>query len=194
MKQATRPAVPDFEPSLPNLLAHSVRSFGDKEFLVEADRRLSFAEADARSAELAKGLLALGVGKGTRLGLLMPNGIDWVLVWLAAARIGALTIPLSTLYKTHELAYSLAHTDIQLFVVSPGLVFPDYAPTIPGPALEAVCGPEPDPLLLAVVHPGSDDRPVPTADLLAPIVVGPGTARALQTVLDEDLPLRAPLG
>ena len=83
---------------------------------------------------------------------------------------------------------------VRLFVVSPGLVFPDYAPTIPGPALEAVCGPEPDPLLLAVVHPGSDDRPVPTADLLAPIVVGPGTARALQTVLDEDLPLRAPLG
>lgn len=83
---------------------------------------------------------------------------------------------------------------VRLFVVSPGLVFPDYAPTIPGTALEAVCGAEPDPLLLAVVHPGTDDRPVPTADLLAPIVVGPGTARGLQTVLDEDLPLRAPLG
>ena len=83
---------------------------------------------------------------------------------------------------------------VRLFVVSPGPVFPDYAPTIPGTALEAVCGAEPDALLLVVVHPGSEERTVPTADLLAPIVVGPATARALQTVLDEDLPLRAPLG
>ena len=83
---------------------------------------------------------------------------------------------------------------VRLFVVSPGLVFPDYAPTIPRPVLDAVGGDEPDVVLLVVVHPGSDDRPVPTADLLAPIVVDRAGGRALQTVLDEDLPLRAPLG
>ena len=48
-------------------------------------------------------------------------------------------------------------------------------------------------VLLAVVHPGPGDRLAPTADLLAPIVVDCATGRALQTVLDEDLPLRAPL-
>ncbi len=81
---------------------------------------------------------------------------------------------------------------VRLFVVSPGLVFPDYAPRIGRPVLEAVGDGDPA-VLLVVVHPGSDGRPVPTADLLAPIVVGPGTGRALQVVLDEDLPLRAAL-
>ena len=81
---------------------------------------------------------------------------------------------------------------VRLFVVSPALVFPDYAPRIGRAALEAV-GDGEDAVLLVVVHPGSDDRPVPTADLLAPILVDPVTGHALQTVLDEDLPLRAPL-
>lgn len=84
----------------------------------------------------------------------------------------------------------------RLFVISPGLVFPDYAPVIPRTALDAVCGTgaEPAYVLLAVVHPGPGERLAPTADLLAPIVVDCATGRALQVVLDEDLPLRAPLG
>ena len=81
---------------------------------------------------------------------------------------------------------------VRLFVVSPALVFPDYAPRIGRAVLEAV-GDGVDAVLLVVVHPGSDDRPVPTADLLAPILVDPATGHALQTVLDDDLPLRAPL-
>ena len=85
---------------------------------------------------------------------------------------------------------------VRLFVVSPGLVFPDYHPTIPQLVLDAVCGADidADVVLLAVVHPGPGERLAPTADLLAPIVVDCATGRALQTVLDEDLPLRAPLG
>lgn len=84
---------------------------------------------------------------------------------------------------------------LRLFVVSPGLAFPGYAPEIPRTVLDAVCGAdaEPEHVLLAVVHPGPDEQPTPTADLLAPIVVGCATGRAVQTVLDDDLPLRAPL-
>lgn len=85
--------------------------------------------------------------------------------------------------------------DVRLFAVSPGLVFPDYRPTIPRAVLDAVCGADGDDdvVLLTVVHPGVGGRLAPTADLLAPIVVHCATGRALQTVLDEDLPLRAPL-
>ena len=88
---------------------------------------------------------------------------------------------------------------VRLFVVSPGLFFPDYAPSIPTDALDGVRGrpsasPAPDPVLLAVVHPGASDDEHPTANLLAPLVVNPANGRAVQTVLDADLPLRAPLG
>lgn len=88
---------------------------------------------------------------------------------------------------------------VRLFVVSPGLFFPEYAPTIPSDALDGVrgratAGPAPEPVLLTVVHPGDADGDHPTANLLAPLVVNPSNGRAVQTVLDEDLPLRAPLG
>lgn len=85
--------------------------------------------------------------------------------------------------------------EVRLFVISPRLVFPDYAPAIPRPALDATCGAgsEPQYTLLTVVHPGPGEQFAPTADLLAPIVVDRVTGRALQVVLEEDLPLRAPL-
>lgn len=84
----------------------------------------------------------------------------------------------------------------RLFVISPAPVFPDYAPRVPRPTLELVGGPAAEPafVLLAVVHPAPDEHTAPTADLLAPIVVDVATGTAIQTVLDDDLPLRAPLG
>ncbi len=58
---------------------------------------ITYAELDSSTAELASGLIDAGIGKGTRVGLIMPNGADWVRIALAATRIGAVLVPLSTL-------------------------------------------------------------------------------------------------
>ena len=71
--------------------------------MCDADR-LSYAEADRRSAQLARGLIALGAGKGTHVGVLYPNGAEFVVAMLAAARIGAVVIPFSTFATAPELA------------------------------------------------------------------------------------------
>ena len=81
-------------------------------FVIGTDFRLTFAEADARSAELARRLLAAGIGKGTRVAVLYPNGPAWVVAWLALARIGALSVPLSTFSPGGELARMLRQTDV----------------------------------------------------------------------------------
>ena len=82
----------------------------------------------------------------------------------------------------------------RLFVVEPHAFFPDYAPTVPSEARAALgLAPEEAPVLLVVVHPADDDRAHPSANLLAPVVVHPADGRALQVVLEGDLPLRAPL-
>jgi len=73
----------------------------------------------------------------------------------------------------------------RLFVVDPATHFPDYAPEI-----DAATGGER--ALLVVVHP-STVGDAPTANLLAPLVVEVGTGRTVQTVLDGDWPLRAPI-
>ena len=78
--------------------------------------RLTYADSERRSSHLARGLIAEGVGKGTRVGILMPNGPDWVLSWLAASRIGALVIPLSTFSQARELHWLLHHADIDTLV------------------------------------------------------------------------------
>ncbi|WP_330255003.1 acyl--CoA ligase [Nocardia sp. NBC_00565] len=99
--------------TVPDLLALR-RAEPQGEFLVTDHGRMSFAEADARSLELAGSLLAAGVGKGTRVGILFPNSAEWLVTWLAAARIGALTVPLTTFAPGAELARLLRYTDVQV--------------------------------------------------------------------------------
>ncbi len=118
MKKSVRPPDPGFEPTLPKLIGHATQQFGDRTCLVQGTTSLTYAEVDAMSAELARGLLALGLGKGARIGMLMPNSIDWIICWFAAGRIGALTQPLSTLYKAPELAWGIAHLDVDTLLVA----------------------------------------------------------------------------
>jgi len=102
--------------TIPELLRMR-RAEPDGEFLITDNERLTFAEADTASAELADALLASGVGKGTRVGILFPNCAQWLISWLAAARIGALTVPLSTFAPGGELARLLRHTDVQVVLM-----------------------------------------------------------------------------
>lgn len=78
---------------------------------------ISFAELERRSAALARGLVARGVGKGTRIGFIIGNNVDFVVTLVAIARIGAVAIPFSTLIKAEEMVRTLRQSDVAgLFV------------------------------------------------------------------------------
>jgi len=109
---ARAPSFPDFTPTSGELVRTCARRWGDKDLVVLGDERLSYAALEARSAELARGLLAAGVGKGTHVGLLAPNGPDWVVGWFAATRIGAVVALLNTYAKARELGRALRHGDV----------------------------------------------------------------------------------
>lgn len=83
---------------------------------------------------------------------------------------------------------------VRLFVAEPHAFFPDYDPALPATAVESLGLGDEAAVLLVVVHPADEDRHSPSANLLAPLVVEAREGRAAQVVLDEDLPLRAPLG
>jgi len=117
---------PEFNPTIPTFVRTLTERFADREMIVLNDHRITYAEADARSAQLARGLLAAGIGKGTRVGLLMPNGPNFVIAFLAAARIGALVIPFNTFYKARELSFVMRHADIDTFLTLPKLLNNDY--------------------------------------------------------------------
>jgi acyl-CoA synthetase (AMP-forming)/AMP-acid ligase II len=117
---------PDYTPSVPSFIRHLQDEFGDRTLIVLDDRGLSFAEADEQSARLARGLLANGIGKGSRVGVLMPNGPDWLLAWLATTRIGAVLVPLNTFFQTRELAWILRHADVQSLLTVNAFLSHDY--------------------------------------------------------------------
>jgi acyl-CoA synthetase (AMP-forming)/AMP-acid ligase II len=103
-------------PTIPALLARGVREFGRDTYLVTPTDRLTYQEAEERSAHVARWLLSEGVGKGARVGLFFANGVDWVSWWLAVSRIGAVAVPLSTMYTPAELSKVLRLADIGLLI------------------------------------------------------------------------------
>jgi acyl-CoA synthetase (AMP-forming)/AMP-acid ligase II len=80
------------------------------------DVTLSYDDLEQRSARHARGLLARGVSKGTRVGLLFGNGPDWVVWWAAVCRAGAVAVPLSTFLQPAELARVVRHSDLHAIV------------------------------------------------------------------------------
>jgi long-chain acyl-CoA synthetase len=65
----------------------------------------SFAEIDQRAGRYAGGLARMGIGPGDRVGLHLPNGIDWAVAYHAIARLGAVVVPLNVLLSPVEVAF-----------------------------------------------------------------------------------------
>lgn len=120
------PSFPDFSPTAGELIRVAAARHRDHLFVVLGDVRLTYGEAEERSGALAKGLLASGVGKGSRVGLLAPNGPDWIIAWLAAARIGAVVSMFNTYAKARQLGWLLAHADVEVLLTAERYLGHDY--------------------------------------------------------------------
>ena len=94
-----------------DLPAEMAARFGDREGLVFEDRRLGFAEMAARVDRTAKGLMAIGVQPGDKVGLWLLNQPEWMDLMFAIAKIGAVLVPINTRFRTHDLEYVLSQSD-----------------------------------------------------------------------------------
>jgi acyl-CoA synthetase (AMP-forming)/AMP-acid ligase II len=89
---------------------------GDKPMVIDPESRLSYAGLDEATRALAAGFIDAGVGKGTRVGLIMPNRVQWVQIAVALTRIGAVLVPLSTLLQPPELVAQLRVASVQVLI------------------------------------------------------------------------------
>lgn len=103
--------------TLPAVL--SSRSQSDDLFLVCDEERLSYRELYERSTAWAKALIAAGASRGTHVGLLFPNGADFAVAAVAAMRIGAVAVPLSTLATATELRGLLDTSGVRILLAAP---------------------------------------------------------------------------
>ena len=113
--------------TFPALLAETVAARGDHPAVMLTDETLTYRDLDARVARMARALLASGVGKGTRVALLAPDGVLWLTTFYAALRIGALVTPISTLTTPPELGHILRTSDAQLLVGARRFLRRDFA-------------------------------------------------------------------
>ncbi|GAA5092381.1 acyl-CoA synthetase [Nocardia iowensis] len=99
-----------------DLFEHSVDAMPDRVALLEGDRRLTFAEVDARANQVAAHLTAAGILAGTHVGFQLHNGIETVETLLACFKIRAVPININYRYGVEELRYVYDNADLQALV------------------------------------------------------------------------------
>ncbi len=101
--------------------ASIVKQFPHSEAVVSMPqgRRLTYTQFADAVDPLARGLLAIGFNKGDRIGIWATNNVEWLLLQIATARIGAVLVNINPAYRPRELAYALQHSEVNgLFVIS----------------------------------------------------------------------------
>ncbi|MFZ1163466.1 class I adenylate-forming enzyme family protein [Mycobacterium sp.] len=99
-----------------DLVRHRSAHDDAKPIVIDPSCRLSYRELDVTTHDLAAAFVDAGVVKGTRVGLIMPNGVRWVQIAIALTRIGAVLVPLSTLLQPRELIAQLRTASVQALI------------------------------------------------------------------------------
>jgi len=103
-------------PNLAVLAAHANASFGDREFVVYEDERVTYGAWYRAVATLAHALQERGVKKGDRVALAMRNLPEWPVAFFAAAVTGAIVVPLNAWWTGEELAFGLADSGATVLI------------------------------------------------------------------------------
>ncbi len=99
---------------------------------------ISSVELAERSARVAAGLRARGVGAGDRVAVWLPNIPAWLEVFFACARLGAIAVSVNTRFRAHEVADILARSEARVLVVWPDFRGIDFAAILAGVELAAL--------------------------------------------------------
>src|SRR5438552_12074853 len=90
------------------------------------DVRLTWSELAARVEDVARGILAIGVEQGERVGIWSPTRVEWTLLQFATARVGAILVNINPAYRAGEMAYAVNQSGLRLLVTAPAFKTSDY--------------------------------------------------------------------
>lgn len=112
---------PEAWPSVTEMFDRSIEAWGDKTAFVSLGNRRSYAEIGALSRALAGYLQTrLGVKKGDRVAVMMPNIMAFPVTFLALIRCGAIQVNVNPLYTPHELEHQLNDSGAETVVIFAG--------------------------------------------------------------------------
>jgi len=155
-----------------------VRTVPDRQAVCFEGRQWSYAQLDHARRLLARALVQRGIGKGDRIALISANSDLGIIVYLGAATLGAIFIPLNPAATREELQYLLEHAKPRLIVAQPGEL---------ERAAETTAGLKRVPALLGTHDLGGESASV--AEVTAQLAGLAGTAReTLSEVVTPDDP------
>jgi fatty-acyl-CoA synthase len=123
-----RTDLPLIEHTIGEELARVVAAHPGNEALVVPHQsvRLTYAQFWDEVDRVARGLLALGLAPGDRVGIWAPNVTEWVLVQFATARLGVILVNINPAYRTHEVQYALQQSGCRALVAAPSFKTSSY--------------------------------------------------------------------
>ncbi len=97
-------------------LRRSAAQYPARDALIGETSKLNFEEFDQQVDALACGLLSIGIRRGDHVAVWLANTPEWVIVWMACARIGAVLVPINTRFKVTEAHYILQQSDARVLI------------------------------------------------------------------------------
>ncbi len=94
-----------------DLLNQAAERYGPREALMYEGRRWSFADFREDVDRVARALINLGIQPGDKVSLWMPNRAEWLFLFGAVAKIGAILVPINTRFRTGDMEYLVNHSD-----------------------------------------------------------------------------------
>ena len=113
-------------------LDRTAERYPDSMGLIVRHQGLRYTYAELRDAVncVARGLMALGIKKGDRVGIWATNCAEWVLLQFATAKIGAILVNMNLRYRAHELKYALRQSECQSLFLIQGFHDCNYVETL----------------------------------------------------------------
>ncbi len=104
--------------SVYELLETVSSSYGEKEAIYDLTRRITYKQLKYEVDCLATAFKRLGVGKADRIAVSLPNWSETVVIYFAAAKLGAIIVPFNPKYKSYEIEYILESSAPKLLIAS----------------------------------------------------------------------------
>lgn len=104
--------------SVYELLEHVVSAYGEKEAIYDLSKRITYQQLKSDADCLVVALKRLGISKADRIAVSLPNWYETVVIYFAAAKVGAVVIPFNPKYKSHEIEYILKNSAPNLLIAA----------------------------------------------------------------------------
>jgi long-chain acyl-CoA synthetase len=105
--------------NLRELVETQAEKFKDKVFLYWKDTKVSYKQVNELTNKVANFLYELGIRKGDKVSVYLPNMPEYVYLYLGIPKLGAVTGPVNALFKTREVKFVVGHSEAKAIVTVP---------------------------------------------------------------------------